>query len=68
MTTSEVQSATYYDYTDLSADEWRNKLANSEVNDYTFVNELTAVHVINGVAYVKQYDPISRAVSTIEIR
>lgn len=57
----------YYDYTDLSTDEWRNKLANSEVNDYTFVNELTAVHVINGVAYVKQYDPVSRSVRTTEV-
>lgn len=62
------ESATYYDHTDLNMYEWREKLANSEVNNYTFVNDTTAVHVINGVAYVKQYDPISRSVSTIEVR
>ena len=62
------EGATYYDYTDLTQDEWREKLANSEVNNYTFVNDTTAVYIINGVAYVKQYDPVSKSVSTIEAR
>jgi len=62
------ESATYYDYTDLTVYEWREKLATSEVNNYTFVNDTTAVHVVNGVAYVKQYDPVSRSVGTIEVR
>ncbi len=62
------EPATYFDHTNLTVQEWREKLANSEVNNYTFINETTAVHVINGVAWVKQYDPISRSVSTTEVR
>lgn len=64
----EAVHAIYYDYTDLNKYEWREKLENSEVNNYTFIDDTTAVHVINGVAYVKKYDPISRCVSTIEAR
>lgn len=65
------ESATYYDHTSLTLDEWREALANSEVNNYTFVNDTTAVYMIenlDSVAFVKQYDPVSRTVSTIEVR
>lgn len=68
MKTAQIEPATYYDYTEFTADEWRESLANSEVNNYTFISGLIAVHVINGVAYVKRYDPVSRAVSTVEVR
>jgi hypothetical protein len=68
MTTTEIKNPIYYDYTDLTQEEWRDKIANSEVNNYTFINGWTCVHVLNGVAYIKQYDGVSRSVSTTEVR
>lgn len=64
----QLEPAMYHEHTDLKADEWRYKLENSEVNNYTFIDPLAAVHVINGVAYIKKYDPVSRGVATYEVR
>ncbi len=60
------QGCTYYDHTDKTLEEWHESLANSEVNNYTFLRQDWAKHVINGVTYLKQY--IDHTVYTYELR
>lgn len=66
MTRTTTEPATYYDYTDLTVEEWAESLKNSEVHNYKFnaINE--AYHQISGVTYFKEYN--NGQVLTYEVR